>query len=118
MTLSRLPPSFSARDASALLGRLAERRAAGLCSLAQRSAAAEDRDRAADHRVAREHLRTLPGRAERFIAIGARRSGIADDGTSATGMMSIDRGELAPDSAGSHVTLRRRARATIVARHR
>ena len=29
VTLSRLPPSFSARDASALLGRLAERRPLG-----------------------------------------------------------------------------------------
>src|ERR1051325_5312443 len=40
VTLSRLPPSFSARDAAALLGRLAERHAAGLCSLAQAKAIA------------------------------------------------------------------------------
>jgi superfamily II DNA or RNA helicase len=35
ITLSRLPPSFSARDAAALFGRLAARRAEGLCSLKQ-----------------------------------------------------------------------------------
>lgn len=35
VTLSKLPPSFSARDAAGLLGRLAERKAAGLCSLKQ-----------------------------------------------------------------------------------
>lgn len=33
--LSKLPPSFSARDAAGLLGRLADRRDCGLCSLAQ-----------------------------------------------------------------------------------
>jgi hypothetical protein len=38
VTLSRLPRCFSARDAARLLGRLAERRAAGLCSLAQAKA--------------------------------------------------------------------------------
>jgi hypothetical protein len=40
VTLSRLLPAFSARDASALLGRLDERRAAGLCTLAQAKAIA------------------------------------------------------------------------------